>query len=85
MKDRQYTDKIKKDRWTNNDLKCFTRKKTKYCATQISLKTGCELGCSGRVAYCLYHRLGKNRIRRIVYILCINNSDFFKFDNYPLV
>ena len=46
--------KKKKDKMTNNDLQNITHK-TKDQVTQTPLKTGSELGCSGRVS--ATHRL----------------------------
>jgi hypothetical protein len=47
-KDRQHNGQKKKNQRTNNDLQNITQK-TKDQATWTSLKTGSELGCSGKV------------------------------------
>ena len=49
LKDRQYNDKKKKDKRTNNDLQNNTHK-TRDLVTRTPLKTVDELGCSGEVA-----------------------------------
>ena len=40
--------KMKKDKWTNNDIQNTTQK-TKDRSTRTPLKASCELRCSGRV------------------------------------